>query len=214
LSSLGAIKAILLSKTVKKQTARKTAPAKPLKEVPLAPAPSHSTKLKLSKPAPSKDKDLEGEEEQDFPTHKGKEKESKGEGEGESEGESAGKGQCKQWSNDSEVSEEDQMTKEAAPTPVLWQKKHKPSPPEQEITMPIKTPTCPAKHHHLLPPGSQFLSPDPSLLHTPKPTKKRHASNIPQAGLVEITTGKTAKPCKSMTKKEVMRLSRRTSQGS
>jgi len=186
-SSLGAIKAILPSKTGKKQSARKTAPAKPLKEV--LPAP------------PSKDEDLEVEEEQDFPTDQGEEKESKGEGE--SKGKSKGEGQHEQQSSDSKASEEDLMTEEAAPLPVLQQKKRKLSPPEQEITLLIKTPTCPAKCHCLLPPRSQFLLPDPSLLHTPKPVKKRHASNVPQAGLVEITTGDTVKPHKSVTKKEV-----------
>ncbi len=67
----------------------------------------------------------------------------------------------------------------------------------------VKTPPRLAKCHRSLPPGSQFLAPDPSLIQTPKPSKRRRASNVPTAGLVEVTSGDPVKPHKSITKKEV-----------
>jgi hypothetical protein len=65
--------------------------------------------------------------------------------------------------------------------------------------------TCAAKRTRLLPVGSQFLAPDLSLVQTPKASLKRRVSAVPQAQLVEVTSGDLVKPRKSISKKEVKR---------
>jgi hypothetical protein len=51
--------------------------------------------------------------------------------------------------------------------------------------------------------GSQFLAPDLSLVQSPKASSKHHVSAVPQAQLVEVTSGDSVKPRKSISKKEV-----------